>query len=99
MLQQTWQPAVIQMLVSLLLCIVMEVARREGEHTWSLFEVPNMDDRWVARMKGFTTMWGYLLTMATFVNSFFLSQAYGFWLATKGNVRKVQVRSHCEPLK
>jgi len=30
--------------------------------------------------------------MATFVNSFFLSQAYGFWLATKGNVRKVQGR-------
>jgi len=91
-LQQTWQPAVVQMLVSLLLCFVMEVARKEGEHTWTLFEVPNMDDRWVARMKGFTTMWGYLLTMATFVNSFFLSQAYGFWLATKGNVRKVQGR-------
>ena len=30
--------------------------------------------------------------MATFVNSFFLSQAYGFWLATKGNTRKVQGR-------
>jgi len=64
----------------------------DGSHTWTLLEVPDPNDRWVARMKGFTTMWGYLLTMATFTNSFFLSQAYGYWLATKGNVRKVQGR-------
>jgi hypothetical protein len=30
--------------------------------------------------------------MATFVNSFFLSQTYSFWVATKGNARKVQGR-------
>merc|ERR1719506_1314076 len=80
------------MLISLLLCLVMEYPRQFGNHTWTLFEVPDPADVWVARMKGFTTMWGYLLTMATFVNSFFLSQAYGYWLATKGNVRKVQGR-------
>lgn len=86
------KPAAIMMLVSVALVYHMEVARQDGTHTWTLFEVPDPNDKWVARMKGFTTMWGYLLTMATFVNSFFLSQAYGFWLATKGNVRKVQGR-------
>jgi len=91
-LQHSWRPAGTMMFVSSIIVVVMEVARKEGEHRWAVLEVPNPDDNWVARMKGFTTMWGYLLTMATFVNSFFLSQAYGFWLATKGNVRKVQGR-------
>jgi len=91
-LQQTWPPAATMMMVSLLLVLVMESARQDGEHVWEVWHVPDPDDRWVRRMKGFGTMWGYLLTMATFVNSFFLSQAYGFWLATKGNVRKVQGR-------
>ena len=91
-LQHTWMPAVIMMSVSSALVLAMEVARKDGKHTWSILEVPDPEDAWVARMRGFTTMWGYLLTMATFVNSFFLSQAYGFWLATKGNVRKVQGR-------
>jgi len=91
-LQRTWPAASWMMFLSVMLVFVMEIARSHGTHTWSLFEVPNPDDKWVARMKGFTTMWGYLLTMATFVNSFFLSQAYGYWLATKGNVRKVQGR-------
>ena len=90
--QRTWPAASFMMIVSLALVLVMEVARKDGSHTWSILEVPNPSDTWVARMKGFTTMWGYLLTMATFVNSFFLSQAYGYWLATKGNVRKVQGR-------
>ena len=77
--------------------------RLEGDHKWTLFEVPHEGDSWVARLRGFTTMWGYLLTMATFVNSFFLSQTYSFWLATKGNARKVQGRLNdlgiaaCEP--
>lgn len=91
-LQQTWVPATIVAMVSIGLVFVMEYARKIGSHTWTLMEVPNPDDGWVIRLKGFTTMWGYLLTMATFVNSFFLSQAYGFWLATKGNTRKVQGR-------
>ena len=91
-LQQTSIPAAVMISVSIVLVMIMEVARQDGDHKWSVFEVPDPSDRWVARMKGFTTMWGYLLTMATFVNSFFLSQAYGFWLATKGNTRKVQGR-------
>ena len=59
---------------------------------YEIIEVPHEDDLGIRPMHGFTTMWGYLLTMCTFVNSFFLSQAYGFWLATKGNVRKGQGR-------
>lgn len=74
-LQHTWPPAAVMMLVSATLVVFMEHTRMTGGHTWTLFEVPDPNDGWVARLKGFTTMWGYLLTMATFVNSFFLSQA------------------------
>lgn len=91
-LQKCAAPAGFMMIVSIMLVLAMEPVRLEGDHKWTIFEVPNPDDTMVARLRGFTTMWGYLLTMATFVNSFFLSQAYGFWLATKGNVRKVQGR-------
>jgi len=91
-LQQAWRPALTMMAFSIALVFFMEYTRMTGTHTWSLLEVPDPKDKWVARLQGFTTMWGYLLTMATFTNSFFLSQAYGFWLATKGNARKVQGR-------
>ena len=74
-LQQCWVPACAMMAVSALLVFVMEPVRLQGDHKWTLFEVPSPDDAVVARLRGFTTMWGYLLTMATFVNSFFLSQA------------------------
>ena len=89
-LQQTWKPAAAMMAVSLLVVVYMEPIRQHGDHRWTLLEVPHQDDLAIRPMRGFTTMWGYLLTMCTFVNSFFLSQAYGFWLANKGNARKVQ---------
>jgi len=86
-LQQTFQPALAMMFFSAVLCSVMEVWR-----TWPVLGVPDDTDLVVRQLKGLNNMWGYLLTMAGFVNSFFLSQAYGFWLATKGNLRKVQGR-------
>ena len=73
-LQHTFQPAVVMMLVSCVLIVAMEPIRVSGGHTWALFGVPDAEDTVVAQLRGFTTMWGYLLTMATFVNSFFLSQ-------------------------
>ena len=74
-LQQTWKPAASMTLVALALVLFMEPVRMTGTHTWAILEVPNEDDKGIKPMRGFTTMWGYLLTMATFVNSFFLSQA------------------------
>jgi len=41
--------------------------RLEGEHKWTLIEVPHESDSWVKRLRGFTTMWAYLLTIATLV--------------------------------
>jgi predicted membrane chloride channel (bestrophin family) len=86
-LQQTWKPAIGMMLIA-----VAVVAYMEDSRTWPLMAVPDGAHMSVRRLKGLSEMWSYLLTMATFVNSFFLSQAYGYWLAAKGNARKVQGR-------
>jgi hypothetical protein len=51
-LQRTWPSAMVMMVVTVLLVIAMETARKEGLHTWSLLEVPNPQDEWVARMLG-----------------------------------------------
>ena len=85
--EQTWMPTLVMMSISCVFVSMMEV-----ERTWHVLAVPDDTHPIVLKLRGLNNMWGYLLTMATFVNSFFLSQAYGFWLATKGNLRKVQGR-------
>lgn len=62
------------------------------EVSWSLLAVPDPAHHVVQKLRALENLWSYLLPMATFVNTFFLSQAYGFWLANKGNCRKVQGR-------
>ena len=69
-LEQTWQPALGIMFLCLLLCSGMELVR-----TWPALAVPNEAHEVVLQLRGLNNMWGYLLTMAGFVNSFFLSQA------------------------
>lgn len=91
-LEHTWKACILYMLLSVALCSFMELARCHGQTTWQLFEVPDSKDRWVARMAGLTTLWSYLLTMATFVNTFLLSQSFSFWMGTKSYVRQLQGR-------
>lgn len=88
-LMQTWLPACCMMVISALFVLCIELA---GTRTWAYLEQPDPNSSAIRQLKGLSELWSYLLTMATFVNSFFLSQSYGFWLATKGNIRKVQGR-------
>ena len=69
-LEQTWQPAAVVMILSALVCSWMELWR-----TWPVLAVPDEKHTIVSQLRGLNNMWGYLLTMAGFVNSFFLSQA------------------------
>ena len=88
-LTYTWAPAVSMMVIGALLVGCIELS---GTRTWAYLEQPDPKSSVIRQLKGLSESWTYLLTMATFVNSFFLSQSYGFWLATKGNIRKVQGR-------
>jgi hypothetical protein len=88
-LQSTWRPT----LYILLLGVSFVAAiHRDQNTTWRFTAVPSQDHALVVKLKALEAMWGYMLSFATFIISFFTSQAYGFWLATKGNVRKIQGR-------
>ena len=95
-LEQTWTPALVAMSVALAVHFTVK-----GGAAWlRVFAATGEIDlgpgdpehNVVKQLKTLDTMWTYLLTMTTFVNSFFLSQAYGLWLATKVNSRKIQGR-------
>ena len=95
-LEQTWTPALVAMSVALAVHFTVK-----GGAAWlrvfaSTGEIDlgpgDPEHNVVKQLKTLDTMWTYLLTMTTFVNSFFLSQAYGLWLATKVNSRKIQGR-------
>jgi hypothetical protein len=47
--------------------------------TWPLGAVPPSDLFWIQRLSSLGVMWGYQLTLATFILTFFLGQAYSFW--------------------
>ena len=88
-IQQTYQPALFIMGLSaiLQLCIY-----QDPDTDWALLSVPRQDHWLVAKLRSLDAMWNYMLPMATFVNTFFLSQAYGYWLNNKNNCRKIQGR-------
>ncbi|KAL1527345.1 hypothetical protein AB1Y20_016015 [Prymnesium parvum] len=88
-LEVTWRPAVYMMAVSAIFVVTMTVIEKVS---WSLLAIPDPEHRIIRKLRPLENLWSYLLPMATFVNTFFLSQAYGFWLANKGNSRKVQGR-------
>mmetsp|Transcript_24477 Transcript_24477/g.78975 ORF Transcript_24477/g.78975 Transcript_24477/m.78975 type:complete len:399 (+) Transcript_24477:44-1240(+) len=88
-LQSTWRPTVYILLLGV---SFVAAIHRDQNTTWRFTAVPSHDHALVVQLKALEAMWGYMLSFATFVISFFTSQAYGFWLATKGNVRKIQGR-------
>ena len=95
-LEQTWTPALVAMSVALAVHFTVKGGAawlRVFAATGEIDLGPGDPEHTVVKqLKTLDTMWTYLLTMTTFVNSFFLSQAYGLWLATKVNSRKIQGR-------
>jgi hypothetical protein len=71
-LEATWMPAAIMMCIGV---AVVYFFHHTGEADWELFAVPKKEHGAVAKLQSLDTMWNYLLSMATFVNTFFLSQA------------------------
>lgn len=88
-LQSTWRPTLSIFLLGLSFIVAVH---NDGRTSWHFTATPDQGHALVVRLKALEGMWGYMLSFATFVISFFTSQAYGFWLASKGNVRKIQGR-------
>jgi len=70
------------------------LARKHGKlagSTWSLLEVP-LKTSMIQSLTGIRKMWQYHLTLATFILTFFLSQAYGYWQKVYNTCRMIQGR-------
>lgn len=74
--ESTWKPAASMMLITACFVLFMAIS---DEVSWALLAVPDPAHYVVQKLRAVENLWSYLLPMATFVNTFFLSQAYGFW--------------------
>ena len=89
-LEFTWGPASLNMLVGLTLTFfIRRIGTLQG-HIWPLGAVPSDKVPIVARLMSVHVMWSYQLTLTTFILTFFISQAYAFWREQFSLARKVQ---------
>ena len=60
--------------------------------SWSLLAVPDASAEWIQRLSGMKKLWEYQLTLATFILTFFLSQAFAYWQKVYNTTRMIQGR-------
>lgn len=88
-LQQAWKAAATSMLVSS--CFVA-VIRLSCGPTWALGQIPDPKSPAISRLVPLAQLWNYLMTLTTFILTFFLSQAYSLWRDMYVTTRKIQGR-------
>lgn len=66
--------------------------RRLGASSWPLLSVPTATDPLIKGLAGLKKLWEYHLTLATFITTFFLSQAFGYWQKVYNTSRAIQGR-------
>ena len=93
-LRATWKSVVLAMMVSLGIDFVVRGATWEPylHPTWSLLSVPPAKDELILRLSGMKKLWEYQLTLATFILTFFLSQAFAYWQKVYNTTRMIQGR-------
>ena len=62
--------------------------------TWPLFTPPVATHPVISRMTCLTVMWELIAGLATFILTFFVGQAYGYWREQLGLCRALQGRLH-----
>lgn len=87
--QHAWKTSVFNMMVSLAFSALI---RKSCHPTWDLGMLPDKENRIIARLVGLQLVWKYLMTVTTFILTFFLSQAYSVWREIYSLSRKIQGR-------
>jgi CRP-like cAMP-binding protein len=89
-LQHAWKATLANVGVSVVLSIVLRVL---VPHTWGMFMTPNAaESALMARLATFGRAWQYLMSLTTFILTFFLSEAYSVWRDTFESIRTCQGR-------
>lgn len=60
--------------------------------TWAVGQIPDASFPIVSRLSALAKLWHYLMSITTFILTFFLSQAYGLWRGMYTTTRKIQGR-------
>lgn len=50
-----------------------------AESTWPLMSIPPADDATIQQLEGLNKLWGYQVTLTTFILTFFTAEAYKHW--------------------
>jgi len=93
-----WRGTVLQLTYrAVLITIAMGAAidfwaRSVSDVSWPLIAVPPSTDPLITSLEGLRKMWGYQLTLGTFVLTFFTSQAYEYWKKVYDTARAIQGR-------
>jgi hypothetical protein len=72
--------------------LVDRYAHFTSESTWRLLSLPPSDDHLIQQLVGMNNLWGYQLTLVTFILAFFTSQSYNFWRSVYFTTRAIQGR-------
>jgi hypothetical protein len=97
-LWKKWQGTVLKMTLRSCLilmgvgCILDWTTRKYCGSSWGLLSVPPSTEPLIQSLYGLKKLWEYQLTVATFILTFFLSHAYGYWQVIYGTTRRIQGR-------
>ena len=60
--------------------------------SWDLLAIPTATDPLIKRLSALSKVWEYQLTLSTFILTFFLSHAFGYWQKVYNTTRAIQGR-------
>eukprot|EP00977_Amphora_coffeiformis_P002368 scaffold443_cov177-Amphora_coffeaeformis.AAC.15 len=97
-LKATWKSLALTMLISLAIDFVVRGGgsisglKSYLHPSWSMLSIPSAEDPCILRLSGIKKLWEYQLTLATFILTFFLSQAFAYWQKVYNTTRMIQGR-------
>lgn len=88
-IRHTLGSAVFNMSVSLIVCLAI---RKITHGSWAIGLAPDTDHVLIGRLTVFDKLWHYLMTLTTFILTFFVGQAYSLWRDMYNVGRAIQGR-------
>ncbi|CAJ1930967.1 unnamed protein product [Cylindrotheca closterium] len=88
-LQHAWKVSLANLLTATTLVVA---TRLLAKPTWGLTVMPDPNNPLISKMLGLFDVWQYLMTVTTFILTFFLGQAYSLWRDIYSTARVVQGR-------
>ena len=89
-----WKGTLLNMALSLALCTYVRCCITSPP-TWAVTSTPDVSSHpFLGKLNLFSKVWKYVMSLTTFILTFFLSQAYGLWREMYSSARRIQGRLH-----